>query len=68
MNIRLNDKVYDFLKWLCLIVLPACACLYMAVANIWHLGYIQEVVGTIEAIECFIGALIGLSDPNKNNK
>ena len=65
MKIQLSDKVYDLLKWTALIALPALACMYMAVASIWNLPYIQEVTGTIEAVEVFIGTLIGVSNSNK---
>ena len=35
MKLQFNDKVYDILKWLCLIVLPALSVLYSALAGVW---------------------------------
>ena len=55
------NKVYDILKWIALIVLPALATLYFALAGIWKLPYGQEVVGTITAIDTFLGAILGIS-------
>ena len=56
-----SDKVYDTLKWIALIFLPALGTLYFALASIWGLPYGQEIVGTITAIDAFLGALLGIS-------
>ena len=61
MRFELNDKVYDVLKWLVLIVLPACSGLYAALAGVWGWGYTEQVTTTISAVALFIGALIGVS-------
>lgn len=66
MNIQLNDRVYDVLKWLCLIVLPAAGVLYAALAGLWSWPYTMEVVGTIAAVETFLGALLGVSTAQYN--
>lgn len=58
---RLPDKVYDVLKWVCLICLPAIAVLYTVLAKIWGLPYESEIPATINAIAVFIGTLIGIS-------
>ena len=58
---RLNNKIYDVLKWIAQIVLPAIATLYFALANIWNLPYGEQIVGTITAIDAFLGALLGIS-------
>ena len=59
---RLNDKVYNVLKWVCLIALPALAVLYFTLAKIWALPYGAEIPATINAIALFIGTLIGISN------
>ena len=61
MKFELNDKVYDVLKWLALIALPALAVLYNVLAGVWGWPYAQEVSTTINAVIAFIGALIGIS-------
>jgi hypothetical protein len=57
----MSNKVYDVLKWIALIVLPAVATLYFALSGIWNLPYGEQVVGTITAIDTFLGALLGIS-------
>lgn len=62
----LNDKVYDILKWMAQLVLPAAATLYTAVAMIWVLPGIEPVVGTLMALSAFIGAILGVSNMQYN--
>lgn len=58
---KLSNSVYDFLKFLCTILLPALGTLYFALAQIWDLPLAEEIVGTLSAIAVFIGAIIGIS-------
>ena len=58
----MSNKVYDALKWIAQIVLPALATLYLALAGIWGLPYGQQVSGTIMAIDAFLGAILGISN------
>lgn len=58
---KLSNSNYDFLKWVAQILLPAFATLYFALAQIWGLPYAEQVVGTITAIDAFLGALLGIS-------
>ena len=58
---KLSNSNYDFLKWVAQILLPAFATLYFALSQIWGLPYSEEVVGTITAIDAFLGALLGIS-------
>jgi hypothetical protein len=57
----MSNKIYDILKYIALIVLPALGTLYFALAGIWGLPYGEQVVGTITAIDTCLGALLGLS-------
>lgn len=57
----LPNKVYDVLKWIAQIVLPALGALYFGLAQIWGLPYGEEIVGTITVIDAFMGALLGIS-------
>lgn len=63
---KMNDKIYDILKYIAQIVLPAIATLYFALSQIWGLPYGEQIVGTITAIDCFLGALLGISTLNYN--
>lgn len=56
-----SNKVYDFLKIVAQIWLPALSTLYFALSCIWGLPYGEQVVGTITAIDAFLGALLGIS-------
>lgn len=64
----LTDKIYNVLKWVALIALPACAVLYFTLAKIWGLPYGAEITATINAVALFIGALIGVSQYNINKE
>lgn len=61
MQIKFNDNVYNVLKWVALIVLPALATLYTSVATIWGLPFVEEVPATVTAVDLFLGALLGVS-------
>jgi hypothetical protein len=63
---KLNDKIYNVLKWIALVVLPAIGTLYTALAFTWGFPHGEEVTGTILAVETFIGALIGISTATYN--
>lgn len=60
----MNDKTYDKLKWIAQLFLPAVGTLYAALAGIWGFPYGEQVVGTILAIDTFLGALLGISNSN----
>ena len=57
----LSNKTYDILKWIAHILLPAIGTLYFAIANIWGFPYAEQIVGTITAIDAFLGVLLGIS-------
>lgn len=59
---KLSNKTYDILKWVAQYVLPALGTLYFALANIWHLPYGEQIVGTVTAVDAFLGVLLGISN------
>ena len=59
---KFSNKTYDFLKWIALIVLPAIATLYGALASTWGWPYAEQIVYSITAIDTFLGALLGISN------
>lgn len=63
----MSSKVYDALKFIAVIVLPAAGALYFALSQIWGLPYGEEVVGTITAIDTFLGTVL-MIDSSKYNK
>lgn len=57
----MSNKAYDILKYIAQIVLPALGALYFALSTIWGFPYGEQIVGTITAIDAFLGALLGIS-------
>lgn len=64
----MSNKLYDILKFVAQIVLPALATLYFALSSIWGLPYGEQIVGTITAIDAFLGALLGVSTARYNKE
>lgn len=58
---HISNKTYDTLKWIAQYLLPATGTLYFALAGIWGFPYGEEVVGTITAVDTFLGVLLGIS-------
>lgn len=58
---KLNDNVYNVLKWIAQYLLPALGTLYFALASIWGFPYGEQVVGTITAVDTFLGVILGIS-------
>lgn len=71
---KMSDKVYDILKWIALILIPAIGTLYFALAGIWGFPYAEAIVGTLTAVDTFLGAILGIStsmykkNQNESNK
>jgi hypothetical protein len=63
----LSNTVYDRLKWVAQIGLPALGALYFGLAQIWGLPFAGEIVGTITVVDAFLGVLLGLSTKSYNN-
>lgn len=58
---KLSNKTYDILKWVAMYFLPALGTLYFALSGIWGLPYGEQIVGTITAIDTFLGVILGIS-------
>lgn len=58
---KLSNQVYDILKYVAQIVLPALGTLYFALSGIWGFPLGEQIVGTITAVDAFLGALLKLS-------
>lgn len=57
----LSNKVYDTLKWIDIVVLPALGTAYAGLAQIWGFPYPEEITGTIMVLCTLLGALLGIS-------
>lgn len=60
----LPSKVYDALKWVAQILIPALSACYFGLARIWNLPYAEQIVGTLTVIDAFLGVLLGISSAN----
>ena len=58
---KLKDSVYDVVKWIALICLPALGVAYSALAGVWGWPYADEIARTVNAICVLLGALLGIS-------
>ena len=62
----MSNKTYDVLKWIAQILLPALGTLYFALAQIWHFPLAEEIVGTVTAVDAFLGVILGISTRKYN--
>ncbi len=63
----MSNEMYDRLKWVAQILLPAIGTLYFAVAAIWGLPFGEQVVGTVTAVDTFLGIILGISSSQYNS-
>ena len=65
---KIPDKAYDVLKWLCILGLPALSSMYSTLAGIWGWPFAEQVPQTLSAVGLFLGTVIGISSANYNQK
>ena len=63
-----SNKIYDILKWIAQYFLPGIGTFYFTLAGIWGLPYGEEIVGTITALDTFLGVLLGISSAQYKKK
>ena len=63
---KMSNKVYDVLKWIAMYILPGLGTLYFALSGIWGLPYGEEIVGTVAAVDTFLGVVLGISSATYN--
>lgn len=63
---KFKNETYDILKWIALYLLPAIGTLYFALASVWGLPYGEQIVGTVTAVDTFLGVILGISTANYN--
>lgn len=64
----MNNKTYDILKQIAQVWLPALGVLWFSISRIWGIGYGEEILATITALDCFLGAILGISTMAYNKK
>jgi hypothetical protein len=65
---KMNDKLYDILKWVAILFLPALAILIKTVFAIWQIPLGDQISATIIALQVFLGAILGVSSLNYNKE
>lgn len=63
---KLPDEVYDVLKWITMIVIPALATAYVGLSGVWGWPYADEVAKTAAVVCTLLGALLGISTAQYN--
>ena len=63
-----SNKLYDVLKWIALLFVPALETFVLSISQIWGMPYGEPIALTIGAVGLFLGACIGVSTINYNNK
>ena len=58
---KLSNKIYDLLKWIAIIVMPAAATLITVVFPLWNIPHADEIAKTITAVATFLGAVLMVS-------
>lgn len=64
----MSNKTYDILKFIAQIILPALGTLYFALAGIWGFPFGEQIIGTITAVDVFLGAVLGISTAQYNKE
>lgn len=64
----MSNKMYDVLKWIVVLVLPAAATLYSVLSGIWGLPYGDAIPETITAVDTFLGAVLMISSAQYSKK
>lgn len=58
---KLSDKMYDTLKFVAQYLIPGLSTLYFTLGGIWGLPYVEQIIGTLAAIDTFLAFVLGLS-------
>ena len=63
---QMSNKTYDTLKWVAMILLPALGTLYFTLSRIWGFPFGEQIVGTLSALDVFLGAILKISTDQYN--
>ena len=64
----MSNKLYDVLKWIAMVVLPAIGTAYAGLAVIWGFPYGEQILGTIGIVEVFLGSVLQISSAQYKKK
>lgn len=63
-----SDKIYNILKYIAMIALPALALFVQTIFSIWGLPYGDQISATIVAVNALLGACLGISTIGYNRQ
>lgn len=63
---KFNDKAYDILKWITMVVIPALTTAYVGLSAVWGWPYATEIAKTSAVVCTLLGALLGISTATYN--
>lgn len=63
---KLPDRVYDTLKWVVIICIPALATAYVSLAGVFHWPMAEEISKAANIVCTLLGALLGISTAEYN--
>lgn len=58
---KLNNNIYNLLKWITLVVIPALTTAYVGLSAVWGWPYATEIAKTSAVVCTLLGALLGIS-------
>ena len=58
---KITNKMYDAIKWIVVIVIPAIITLYATLGNIWNFPRVEQITASLAAIDVFLGAIMQIS-------
>lgn len=61
MKMKLSSKIYNILKWVAIICLPALGSFYSGLALVWNLPFADEIPKTLDLVGTLLGILLGIS-------
>ena len=61
---KLSNKVYDILKWITLVFLPALTTFVGVILNCFHIEGAETILTIMVALDTFLGSLLGISSLN----
>ena len=65
---KFSNKIYDILKWIAIIALPAITTFYGVVGSTFNIPYTQEILTVLVAFDTMVGTMLGISTYNYNKE
>lgn len=63
---KMSDTVYNWLKYLVIIFMPAISVLYVSLGTIWGWPFVNQVRDTLDAVQMFLASALMVSAAEYN--